>query len=292
MSPDLHHLSGAYAVDALDDDERTSFEQHLAVCADCRAEVAELSAAAHSLGSLTEATPSPALRASVLAGITRARPLPPLAPGAAAPAVEGGAAGAESPVEPPPGLPTGPPTAAPVTVRESDPAHERVEHEQAPSEHADNATVVPLFRRTSTWFAAAAAAVLLAVGGIAWSPWNGGGESISAIERVASAPDATTVTGEQGSLAAEVAYSRELGQSAISVNGLPPAPEGKAYQLWYFGADDSITSAGLLATGDDGTGEQLLEGDANAATGVGVTLEPAGGSDQPTTDPLVVISLA
>ena len=66
MSPDLHHLSGAYAVDALDDSERTSFEQHLAVCADCRAEVAELSSAAHSLGSLTEATPSPALRASVL----------------------------------------------------------------------------------------------------------------------------------------------------------------------------------------------------------------------------------
>ncbi len=287
MSPDLHHLSGAYAVDALDDDERTSFEQHLAVCADCRAEVAELSAAAHSLGSLTEATPSPALRASVLSGITRARPLPPLAPDAVAP-TGGETADAEPPTEPPPV----PPTAAPDTARESDPAHERDEHPQAPGKHADTATVVPLFRRTSTWFAAAAAAVLLAVGGVAWSPWNGGGESISAIEQVSSAPDATTVTGEQGSLTAEVAYSRELGQSAISVNGLPPAPEGKAYQLWYFGADDSITSAGLLATADDGTGEQLLDGDANTATGVGVTLEPAGGSDQPTTDPLVVISLA
>ncbi|MGB7819147.1 MAG: anti-sigma factor, partial [Ornithinibacter sp.] len=196
------------------------------------------------------------------------------------------------PAEPPPGPPTGAPTAAPVTAQESDPAPERDEHEQALSEQAETATVVPLFRRTSTWFAAAAAAVLLAVGGIAWSPWNGGEESISAIEQVSAAPDATTVKGEQGSLTAEVAYSRELGQSAISVNGLPPAPEGKAYQLWYFAADDSITSAGLLATGDDGTGEQLLEGDANAATGVGVTLEPAGGSDQPTTDPLVIISLA
>jgi anti-sigma factor RsiW len=59
MSPDLHHLSGAYAVDALDDAERTSFEQHLAVCADCRAEVAELSATSHSLASLAEATPPP-----------------------------------------------------------------------------------------------------------------------------------------------------------------------------------------------------------------------------------------
>ena len=78
MSPDLHHLSGAYAVDALDDAERASFEQHLAVCADCRAEVAELSATAHSLGALTEATPPASLRASVLSGIARVRPLPPL----------------------------------------------------------------------------------------------------------------------------------------------------------------------------------------------------------------------
>ena len=78
MSPDLHHLSGAYAVDALDDAERASFEQHLAVCADCRAEVAELSATAHSLGALTEATPPASLRDSVLSGIARVRPLPPL----------------------------------------------------------------------------------------------------------------------------------------------------------------------------------------------------------------------
>ena len=38
---DIHALSGAYAVDALDDLERAAFERHLADCADCRAEVAE-----------------------------------------------------------------------------------------------------------------------------------------------------------------------------------------------------------------------------------------------------------
>ena len=86
MSPDLHHLSGAYAVDALDDAERASFEQHLAVCADCRAEVAELSATAHSLGALTEATPPASLRDSVLSGIARVRPLPPLHEDAGEPA--------------------------------------------------------------------------------------------------------------------------------------------------------------------------------------------------------------
>ena len=39
---DIHALSGAYAVDALDDIERAGFERHLAECADCRAEVASL----------------------------------------------------------------------------------------------------------------------------------------------------------------------------------------------------------------------------------------------------------
>ena len=39
---DIHKLTGAYALDAVDDIERARFEQHLATCEDCRAEVAEL----------------------------------------------------------------------------------------------------------------------------------------------------------------------------------------------------------------------------------------------------------
>src|SRR5918999_1118607 len=39
---DIHALSGAYAVDAVDDIERASFERHLAECPSCRAEVASL----------------------------------------------------------------------------------------------------------------------------------------------------------------------------------------------------------------------------------------------------------
>ena len=39
MSDDIHALSGAYAVDALDDVERARFERHLANCEACRAEV-------------------------------------------------------------------------------------------------------------------------------------------------------------------------------------------------------------------------------------------------------------
>ncbi|BCJ59677.1 anti-sigma factor [Micromonospora endophytica] len=42
MSGDIHTLAGAYALDAVDDLERTAFERHLAACETCRLEVAEL----------------------------------------------------------------------------------------------------------------------------------------------------------------------------------------------------------------------------------------------------------
>lgn len=74
---DIHALSGAYAVDALDDDEREQFERHLATCETCTAEVASLQEAAAVLAETTVTAPSPDLRARVLAEIGTVRPLPP-----------------------------------------------------------------------------------------------------------------------------------------------------------------------------------------------------------------------
>jgi anti-sigma-K factor RskA len=85
----IHALSGAYAVDALDDLERARFEAHLSTCADCRAEVAGLRETARLLAETTPTAPPPALRERVLADITRVRPLPPAAPGPAVPAHAG-----------------------------------------------------------------------------------------------------------------------------------------------------------------------------------------------------------
>ena len=77
---DMHPLSGAYAVDALDDIERARFERHLAECPDCTAEVASLREAAAMLSHSAETGPSADLRAKVLAEISTVRPLPPQAP--------------------------------------------------------------------------------------------------------------------------------------------------------------------------------------------------------------------
>ena len=258
MSPDLHHLSGAYAVDALDDDERTSFEQHLAVCAACRAEVAELSAAAGSLASLTEATPPPSLRASVLSDIAQVRPLPPLTEDAGVPDADAPNAGVPD---------AGAPDAG--------------------------GTVLPIrHRRRTAWFAAAAAAAVIAIGGLAWSPWSDDAGSQSPMAQVTAADDAMTVRTTKDGATAEVAYSKQLGKAAISVTGMPPPPDGKSYQLWYVGPGGTATPAGLLGVDAEGSGQALLTGQATPTDKVAMTMEPAGGSAQPTTDPLVVLSLA
>lgn len=82
MSGDIHALSGAYVVDAVDNFERAQFERHLTGCDDCRLEVASLREAAGLLAD-TVAQPAPdALRANILSSIEMVRPLPPLVVGA------------------------------------------------------------------------------------------------------------------------------------------------------------------------------------------------------------------
>ncbi|MBO0842203.1 MAG: zf-HC2 domain-containing protein, partial [Nocardioides sp.] len=67
MSPDVHALVGAYLLDALDDDERTDFEAHLAQCESCADEVGSLRAATAALADPLRSEPAPELRERVLA---------------------------------------------------------------------------------------------------------------------------------------------------------------------------------------------------------------------------------
>jgi len=75
---DIHALSGAYAVDALDDDERAQFERHLAGCPSCQTEVDDLREAAAALAEVNAVEPPAELRARLLADIGTVRPLPPM----------------------------------------------------------------------------------------------------------------------------------------------------------------------------------------------------------------------
>jgi anti-sigma-K factor RskA len=66
--------------------------------------------------------------------------------------------------------------------------------------------------------------------------------------------------------------------------GMPPVPEGKAYQVWFMTEKEGPVSAGLFSPDQDGVGQVLaatpskFHGDIRA---VAVTLEPAGGLPKP-----------
>jgi anti-sigma factor RsiW len=64
----LHDLTAAYALNALDPEEADAYEHHLAHCARCRAQLAELSVGATALAYAADGpAPPPALRDRILA---------------------------------------------------------------------------------------------------------------------------------------------------------------------------------------------------------------------------------
>lgn len=233
---EIHALSGAYAVDALDDIERARFEEHLAACAECRAEVTSLQEAAMLFAELSPVAPSDSVRANVLAGIKNQRPLPP-----------------------------------PVT-----------------------ATVLAGRRTRPRWSglvaAAAAAAVFVGGGTYAWQQVSNDdtGITLSAAEQVIGSQDAKRIDVDlPGPASATVYRSVALGKAALVTTKMPAAPSGRVYQLW-LQKDGRMVPAGLMPAGSDQ--KLLLRGSAEDATAVGITVEPAGGSEHPTSPPIAVFA--
>ncbi|MDR6977284.1 anti-sigma factor RsiW [Streptomyces sp. 3330] len=113
----------------------------------------------------------------------------------------------------------------------------------------------------------------------------------AAITEVLTAPDATVHTGNLGGAAtAAVVVSRDQARAVFAAHGLPALPGGKVYELWYAAEAGDVRSAGLL-TGKAANDSRVMKGSPADAVAVGITVEPAGGSPQPTTEPLGVIPL-
>jgi anti-sigma-K factor RskA len=77
---EIHHLGAAYALDALDERERTAYEAHFGTCDICRTDVREYRATAAELASLTATQPPPDVKARVMSEIATTRQLSPLPP--------------------------------------------------------------------------------------------------------------------------------------------------------------------------------------------------------------------
>ncbi|MBU2074990.1 MAG: anti-sigma factor, partial [Actinobacteria bacterium] len=151
--------------------------------------------------------------------------------------------------------------------------------------------VRPRRRRFPALVAAAAAVVTLGVGApIAYQALSSDTPSVdvSATERVLRAADTEKYVQrfDDGSRAT-VYRSKALGQAVIVTEGMADPGEGKVYELW-LDHDGEMVAAGFMPKGPDNT--VLLSGDAAAAEGVGITVEPEGGSDEPNLETAVVFA--
>lgn len=269
MREDIHGLTGAHALHALDGEEAARFEQHLAACVFCREEVASLGECLADLSALVAEEPPPSLRSSVLDRL------------------------ASTPQDSPEDRPEAGPEAGRHRTRVDGDAvgppagtdHRR--GHQGTVRSIGSATSA-VHRRWPTSLAAAAAAIVLVGGGYTvWRSSHADPPTTVSAQQVLDAGDSTAVVeslSNGGSLT--VTRSMSLKKAVLVTSQLPAPPMGKIYQLWFQEPSGTMEPAGSLPAGGDQV--VVLDGDAQAAVGAGITLEPDGGSPAPTTDPLAL----
>lgn len=152
---------------------------------------------------------------------------------------------------------------------------------------AEASVVRPLAsRRRPSWVWGVAAAGVLAVG--SWGVWETLSPDLTAVEQVVQASDAVRHEAEISGGEVAVVESAEEGRAVLVADGLPALSEDEVYQAWFVLPDGSVQSAGLMGPADP---DIELEGSLEQVTAVALTVEPAGGSELPTSEPLGAVPL-
>lgn len=249
---DYKELIPAHALSALDAADERALNEHLAECAECRRDLAEWEATAASLAlSAKPMEPSPQVREKLLTQIRAAK------------------SGSDS------------------TAAKSD-SEKSASEESAPN-------VIPFGRPPRTlWnslgsFGSIAAVILFAALIVSvvvlWQQnrqLRRDQEFIELLKAPGSRVAQLSGTTEAEGASAKLAYDIE-GRALLIASGLPLAPAGKEYQLWYI-VDNKPLPGKTFApdTNGQGTSRESVPDIARKATIVAITLEPAGGVGSPT----------
>jgi anti-sigma-K factor RskA len=172
------------------------------------------------------------------------------------------------------GLAQDPPAATDAAEPDATPAE--------PVEHGDTARRDPGRGRRFAPLLAAAAVLLVVVGGaLVVTDRDGGEDPIAAVVEADDAT-ATTLTGEMGEL--EMWYSPDQQAVVLIGDALAPVPEGSTYQVWLVAESGagSAASVGTFEPTSEGTMAMRADGVDPAGSVMKITMEPAGGSPQPT----------
>jgi anti-sigma-K factor RskA len=261
---DPHTLAGAYALDALDSaSEVTRFNRHLTRCQSCASEVRGFHEVATAMAFAATTEPPPEMRDRVLAAVARTRQLAPEIRTHARP--RRGTA---------PWIPwlSGAVATAAIAVAVFfgfTQAHTQHELNQA---RAQNQSLATAQARVEAELTQAK-------------------QHDQALAQILGAPHVTLLSHStsKGGVAVVVldAATRKL---VVATSGLPALPAGQVYQLWLIGPV-KIVSAGLLPAAQAGVTTPVVATGIVKGDKLGLTVEPAGGSKQPTTTPIVALPL-
>ena len=236
-----HTLAAVYALDALDDNERVTFEQHMSTCDACADDVREMTATTARFALAAALAPPAELRSRVL------------------------------------------------------------ELAQRTSQETATNNVVSIRRSAvrspvNRWLAGVAAAAVLVAGALGVTAYQG---NQRADELQATATQLNTIltdpnserstTSVSGGGTGTFILSRESQQGVLVTTGIPSVSTDQTYQLWAIN-DTGAQSVGLYEADSAGDGTKLVDFPDSAST-FGMTVEPAEGSPQPTTDPVLLVSL-
>lgn len=146
-------------------------------------------------------------------------------------------------------------------------------------------------RRAILWLGAAAAAIVIAVAGVRIAS-DDAGSMPAPVAEVMHADDARESVIDMGEHKITVTRSMGMDKAVVTSTTMGRAPDGMAYQMWVKDSSGKLVSGGLLPEPEkDGLIAMPLHGDAGAAREVAVSMEPAGGSAQPTSKVLGSVQL-
>ena len=257
VTPDeIENLTGAYVLDAATADERAAVEAEADRSQAVRNELTELADTAVMLGLAVEPVqPSPQLKSSLMGMLDVTPQL------------------------------AGERRAEPEPVPAVEPAHA--------FGPAESRARTRWFTRPVAVLMAAAAAAVLVIGGVVITNQVADQAFQQAqaeqLDSITAASDTRELTAEvAGGGTATLVWSNELGSAALMVDDIAPLPDSKTYQLWYID-ENGARPAGVFDVGDSGTSWRVLDGAMHAGDSIGLTVEPAGGSETPSTKPVVQI---
>lgn len=283
LGPDLHSLTGVYALNAMTGPEQDRYEQHLDSCQPCIREVRSLHETVSELAVAVAAPPPPGFRERVLAAVPSVQQLPPASDRLAQPSPAG-------------------PLAEPARPRLAGPRPAR----RRPAHKLQRQRRVGLLPGLAIGTAAVATALALVLGLRLISVEHQLHRSQAALGISLAEQHALTqllntpgvrVLAARSSIGGAATAVKVPGQKKVILltKDLPVLPAGKVYQVWLIGVKvhgvQHIRSAGLLAHVPAGGTAFLLASGVLKGDTIGITVEPAGGTAQPTMNPFVAIPL-